>query len=203
MTTNRHDDDPSAAPRTHVHEGAQTMLTETDTQTPPPVAGATTTVRYPSYQLPAVPPFHIDVPDGYVAHPAPRALAVVRPSSMADGTRFIPNVTVTADLVPAGADPKALLEAMVAAQASEVAAGAAAEADAPGSASQRLCRTVDGVDVIQVATVWVLPVSYAGDVAHALTVVSSWADGAGAQVGQTLRAIHESFRVESGQTADA
>ncbi|NED98041.1 hypothetical protein G1H11_22335 [Phytoactinopolyspora alkaliphila] len=184
----------------------------TDTETRGPTAAAetagkasdgATTVRYPSYQLPSVPPFHIDVPEGYVAHPAPRALAVVRPASTAEDARFIPNVTVTADLVPAGADPKALLEAMVAAQASEVAAGAAAESDTPGSASQRLCRTVDGVDVIQVATVWVLPVRYAGDVAHALTVVSSWADGAGAQVGHTLRAIHESFRVESGQTAGA
>ncbi|WP_166353784.1 hypothetical protein [Phytoactinopolyspora limicola] len=157
-----------------------------------------TTVHYPSHVLPAAPPFRIDVPDGYVAHAAPRALAVVRPEADAGSPgAFTPNVTVTADLVPGGADPKALLAAMVAAQAGEVAVGAPAEIEATGAASQRLCRTVDGVDVIQVATVWVLPTRHSGGVTHAMTVVSSWADGSGAEVGQALRAIHESFRVES------
>lgn len=155
------------------------------------------TITYPSATLPAVPPFTLDLPEGFLAHGSPRAVAVVRPSEQAPG--FIPNVTVTADLVPAGSDPDALVETMttrVGATPTEAEpATDATTTPAPGSATRTLRRDVDGELVHQVATVQVLPTRYAGDLTHALTVVSSWTESQSPAYGEVLRTIHESFRV--------
>ena len=47
----------------------------------------TAIAEYPSMLLPAAPPFRVDVPEGFIAHAAPHALAMVR---RADGERATP-----------------------------------------------------------------------------------------------------------------
>ena len=73
----------------------------------------TATAEYPSMLLPAAPPFRVDVPEGFIAHAAPHALAMVR---RADGERAATeNVTVTSELVQAGSTARDLLGAVLAA----------------------------------------------------------------------------------------
>lgn len=71
-----------------------------------------TTVEHPGPLLPGAPRFRLDLPDGWHAAPAPRALAVARPAVDVPG--FQPNLTVTADLVPAGTTAAQVLDAMLA-----------------------------------------------------------------------------------------
>ena len=72
-------------------------------------------VQHPGPLLPGGPTLHLDVPDGWDVAPAPRAIAVARPAaSPALQPGFVPNLTVTADLVPVGTTPDQILDAMLA-----------------------------------------------------------------------------------------
>jgi hypothetical protein len=159
------------------------------------------TAHWPGPDLPAAPRFSIDVPDGYVAHPAPGILAMVEPVTRQ--VPFQPNLTVTADLVPADADPALVLDAIV---AETVAAHPGTEAGAreavtvPGTGdigdlratSQHLRIAAPQGTVEQVLAVYVVPVRLPGGITYAFTVASTWLAEEHSDV---LRRIHESFRI--------
>ena len=150
----------------------------------------TVTATYPSMQLPAAPPFGVEVPEGFIAHAAPRALAMVR---RADGTNpTSENLTVTSDLVQAGAAPAALLDTVLGHH--PAATRVEEPTTAAGSATAVIARELAGQRVRQQVTVHVMPTRYAGDVTTALTVVATWPEQDD-QAEQTLRGIHDSFSV--------
>ena len=79
------------------------------------VAHPMSVVQHPGPLLPGGPLLHLDVPDGWHVGPAPRAIAVARPvTSPRLQPGFVPNLTVTADLVPVGTTPDQVLDAMLA-----------------------------------------------------------------------------------------
>lgn len=182
-------------------------MTETMTKTATGTTGATTgtavttrTVSYPGPQLPAVPRFTLAVPDTYAAYPAPGLLAVVAPVGRREP--FQPNLTVAADLVPAGTDPAQLLGRVATETAAAYPGTRPGPRDAmvvPGPdgapglavASQHLQVATPACTVDQVVAVYVLPAP-GGGLTHAYTLVSSWLD---IEHGAELRRIHESFRL--------
>ena len=150
----------------------------------------TAIAEYPSMLLPAAPPFRVEVPEGFIAHAAPHALAMVR---RADGTAAATeNVTVTSDLVQAGSAPDDLLETVLGRHSDATVVEAAAGDGA--SASAVVARTVAGERVQQRVSVHVMPTRYAGDVTTALTVVATWPEQDDAAE-TTVRGIQNSFSV--------
>jgi hypothetical protein len=164
-------------------------------------ASVTRTVAYPGPNLPAPPGFTLTLPADYLAHPAPGLLAVVEPADRREP--FQPNLTIAADLVPAGADPAQVLARLVAetvgaypgsrpgARDAMVVAGPGGEAGGLAVASQHLAVATPASTVDQVLTVYVLPAP-PGSLTYAYTVVSSWLDQ---EHGDQLRRVHESFRL--------
>src|SRR4051812_43935976 len=123
----------------------------------------TAIAEYPSMVLPAAPPFRVDVPEGFIAHAAPHALAMVR---RADGEQAATqNVTVTAELVQAGASAVTLLGSVLAAH--PTATVLEAPDGAATTAAAVVTRTVAGQAVRQRLTLHVMPTRYAGDVTTA------------------------------------
>lgn len=150
----------------------------------------TVTAEYPSMLLPAAPPFRVEVPEGFIAHAAPHALAMVR---RADGTEAATqNVTVTSDLVQAGSAPRELLETVLARHPEATRVGE--PADDGSSAQAVVARVVAGQRVEQRVSVHVMPTRYAGDVTTALTVVATWPE-ADDDAASTVRTIQDSFSV--------
>lgn len=150
----------------------------------------TVTATYPSMLLPAPPPFTINVPEGFIAHAAPRALAMLRRADATDASTH--HVTVSSDLVQAGATPRDLLDALLARH--DDATTVEAPHDANGSANGVITRTVAGQPVQQSVSVHVMPTRYAGDVTTALTVVATWPE-LDTEAGASVRAIQDSFSV--------
>lgn len=150
----------------------------------------TVTATYPSMQLPAAPPFGVEVPEGFIAHAAPRALAMVRRADGRNATSE--HLTVSSDLVQAGAAPTALLESVLAHHAD--ATRVEEPAGTAYTATALVARTVAGQRVRQQVSVHVMPTRYAGDVTTALTVVATWPEQ-DHDAEQALRGIHDSFSV--------
>ncbi len=159
------------------------------------------TVHWPGPELPAAPRFTLDVPEGYVAHAAPGMLALVEPATRQEP--FQPNVAVSADLVPAGADPALVLDAIVAETVAahpgtEVGSREAVTAEGAGevgdmrATSQHLRIATQQGWVEQVLAVYVVPVRLPGGITYAFTVASTWL---APEHGDVLRRIHESFRI--------
>ncbi|EAP99836.1 hypothetical protein JNB_06694 [Janibacter sp. HTCC2649] len=150
----------------------------------------TVTAAYPSMLLPAPPPFTIDVPEGFIAHAAPRALAMLRRADAQDASTH--HVTVSSDLVQAGATPRDLLDTLLGRHDD------ATTVEEPhlvnGIASSVIARTVAGQPVQQSVNVHVMPTRYAGDVTTALTVVATWPQD-DTEAGASVRAIQDSFSV--------
>lgn len=150
----------------------------------------TVTAAYPSMLLPAPPPFTIDVPEGFIAHAAPRALAMLRRADATDASTH--HVTVSSDLVQAGSTPRDLLDALLARH--DDATTVEDPHDADGVANGVIARTVAGQPVQQSVSVHVMPTRYAGDVTTALTVVATWPE-LDTEAGASVLAIQNSFSV--------
>lgn len=155
------------------------------------------TVQHPGPLLPGAPRFRFTLPDGWRVTPAPRALAVARPTVATGG--FVPNLTVTADLVPAGTTSVEVLAAVLADYPGEP-CGAAPD-DEPGATSVRLTRPHAAGTVHQRVDVLVDPTPVPGDHRHALTVVSSWAESTPADLRDALAAAHTSVRLGTDDPA--
>jgi hypothetical protein len=150
----------------------------------------TAIAEYPSMLLPAAPPFRVDVPEGFIAHAAPHALAMVR---RADGERAATeHVTVSAELVQAGSTAAALLDSVLTAHPT------ASVVETPGgegaTATAVVARTIAGQPVRQRVALHVMPTRYAGDVTTALTVVATWPELDDAAAA-TVCGIQDSFSV--------
>lgn len=150
----------------------------------------TVTAAYPSMLLPAPPPFTIDVPEGFIAHAAPRALAMLRRADAHDASTH--HVTVSSDLVQVGSTPRDLLATLLGRH--DDATTVEESHDSDGSASGVIARSVAGQPVQQSVTVHVMPTRYAGDVTTALTVVATWPEQ-DPEAGASVRAIQNSFSV--------
>jgi predicted ATPase len=150
------------------------------------------TVRaaYPSMLLPAPPPFTIDVPEGYIAHAAPQALAMLRRADAQDASTH--HVTVSSDLVQAGSAPRDLLDTLLGRHDDATTVEEPHLTD--GIATGVIARTVAGQPIHQRVTVHVMPTRYAGDVTTALTVVATWPQD-DAEDGVGVRSIQDSFSV--------
>lgn len=149
----------------------------------------TAIAQYPSHVLPAAPPFSVEVPEGFIAHAAPRALAMVR---RADGSAATTeNLTVSADLVQAGSSPQELLGSVLATHSART-------VSAPEGDDQRatavVARTVGGSPVQQRITVHLMPTTYAGELTTAVTVVATWPEQ-DPHAEEVLQRIHDSFSV--------
>ena len=152
-------------------------------------------VQHPGPLLPGGPTLHLDVPDGWHVAPAPRAIAVARPAVEQPG--FVPNLTVTADLVPAGTTPDQVLDAMLAQYP-----GTRGAADgAAGSAL--LTREHDSGTVRQRVDVLVDPTLLPGGHQHAVTVVSSWSDATTPDLRDSLAGAHTSVRLGTADPVPA
>jgi|GEM_PF-1362798 len=158
------------------------------------------TVEHPGPLLPGAPRFHLELPDGWRIAPAPRALAVARPAGDLPG--FVPNLTVTADLVPAGTTAPQVLAAVLASYPGRV-TGDADRADGDDVASARLTREHDAGTVHQRVDVLLDPTPLPGAHHHALTVVSSWADATPTDLRDALADAHTSVRVGAADPAPA
>ncbi|MFC7487842.1 hypothetical protein ACOCJ7_15115 [Knoellia sp. CPCC 206453] len=150
----------------------------------------TVTATYPSMLLPAPPPFTIDVPEGFIAHAAPQALAMLRRADAQDASTH--HVTVSSDLVQAGSAPRDLLDTLLGRHDDATTVEEPHVAD--GIASGVIARTVAGQPVQQSVSVHVMPTRYAGDVTTALTVVATWPQD-DTEAGVGVRAIQDSFSV--------
>ncbi|SDP22924.1 hypothetical protein SAMN04489867_1797 [Pedococcus dokdonensis] len=152
----------------------------------------TAIAEYPSMLLPAAPPFRLEVPEGFIAHAAPHALAMVR---RADGSRATTeHVTVTSELVQAGSSAQDLVSGLVAAHPTATVVEASVGGDATARAI--VSRSVAGQQVHQSVAVHVMPTRYAGDVTTALTVVGTWPEH-DEDAERTIRGVQDSLRVES------
>lgn len=177
-----------------------------------------TTVEHPGPLLPGAPRFRLDLPDGWHAAPAPRALAVARPAVDVPG--FQPNLTVTADLVPAGTTAAQVLDAMLAQypgtrQPEPPAGGSTGDAPpaddaahdrdtAPdGTARATLVRAHGTGTVHQRVDVHLDPTPVPGDHRHAVTVVSSWSGTTPTDLRDALAAAHTSVRLGAADPAPA
>lgn len=168
-----------------------------------------TTVEHPGPLLPGAPRFRLDLPDGWHAAPAPRALAVARPAVDVPG--FQPNLTVTADLVPAGTTAAQVLDAMLAQypgtrQPADGSTGDDAPGgdDAPeGTARATLVRAHGTGTVHQRVDVHLDPTPVPGDHRHAVTVVSSWSGTTPTDLRDALAAAHTSVRLGAADPAPA
>lgn len=152
-------------------------------------------VEHPGPLLPGGPRLRLDVPDGWQVAPAPRALAVARPAAAVDG--FVPNLTVTADLVPAGTAPTQVLDAMLAEYP-----GTRGPADA-ATGSALLTRAHDGRTVHQRVAVLLDPTPVPGGHQHAVTVVSSWSGTTPTELRDALAAAHTSVRLGTADPVPA
>jgi hypothetical protein len=163
------------------------------------VAESAPTIRvsYPSEVLPAPPRFSVDVPRGWTAHGAPSVLAMIRPAVPADGGGG-PNLTINADLVPADADPMAVLQSLMrgvvrsAAGAEEVHAAQPAGSGSLRSAVGAIRIPGESAAVIQALTVLVVDAGLSGGVTYAFTIVCTWAENDRA-ARETLRDVQGSF----------
>lgn len=150
-------------------------------------------VQHPGPHLPGGPSLRLDVPDGWHVAPAPRAIAVARPA--ADLPGFVPNLTVTADLVPAGTTATQVLDAML--------------AQYPGTrgdnhpSSALLTRDHDSGTVRQRVDVLLDPTPVPGGHQHAVTVVSSWSDTTPADLRDSLADAHTSVRLGTADPVPA
>lgn len=169
-----------------------------------------TTVEHPGPLLPGAPRFRLDLPDGWHAAPAPRALAVARPAVDVPG--FQPNLTVTADLVPAGTTAAQVLDAMLAQYPGtrhavppvDASTGDGAGDDAPdGTARAVLVRAHGTGTVHQRVDVHVDPTPVPGGHRHAVTVVSSWSATTPTDLRDALAAAHTSVRLGAADPAPA
>ncbi|WP_163276664.1 hypothetical protein [Cellulomonas iranensis] len=170
-----------------------------------------TTVEHPGPLLPGAPRFRLDLPDGWHAAPAPRALAVARPAVDVPG--FQPNLTVTADLVPAGTTAAQVLDAMLAhypgTRQPEPPTGGSTGDDAPdsdapdGTARATLVRAHGTGTVHQRVDVHVDPTPVPGGHRHAVTVVSSWSATTPTDLRDALAAAHTSVRLGAADPAPA
>lgn len=166
------------------------------------------TVEHPGPLLPGAPHFRLDLPEGWHVAPAPRALAVARPTEPVTG--FQPNLTVTADLVPAGTTPDQVLDAMLAqypgeagrTDAADTRTGADESADDPSatttpatSATAHLSRPHTSGTVHQRVDVHVDATPLPGGHRHAVTVVSSWSATTPTDLRDALAAAHTSVRI--------
>lgn len=152
------------------------------------------TVEHPGPLLPGAPRFRFTLPEGWRVAPAPRALAVARPEVEPGG--FVPNLTVTADLVPAGTTADAVVSAMLADYP-----GQALPAGDGGTTSVRLTRSHAAGTVHQRVDVLVDPTPVPGDHRHALTVVSSWSESTPSDLRDALAAAHTSVRLGTDDPA--
>ena len=152
------------------------------------------TVEHPGPLLPGAPRFRFTLPDGWRVAPAPRALAVARPAAEPGG--FVPNLTVTADLVPAGTTSDDVLAAMLAQYP-----GDTLPADDGEVTSVRLTRPHAAGTVHQRVDVLVAPTPVPGDHRHALTVVSSWSESTPSDLRDALAAAHTSVRLGTDDPA--
>lgn len=159
------------------------------------------TVEHPGPLLPGAPRFRLTLPDGWTVAPAPRALAVARPAD--DQPGFVPNLTVTADLVPAGTTPADVLTAVLAAYPGQVVPGTADDPATDRTASARLTRAHGTATVHQRVDVLVDPTPVPGAHHHALTVVSSWADATPTDLRDALADAHTSVRLGTTDPAPA
>lgn len=152
------------------------------------------TVEHPGPLLPGAPRFRFTLPDGWRVAPAPRALAVARPTAEPAG--FVPNLTVTADLVPAGTTPADIVSAMLADYPGETLPTGDGDAT-----SVRLTRPHAAGTVHQRVDVLVDPTPVPGDHRHALTVVSSWSESTPSDLRDALAAAHTSVRLGTDDPA--
>ena len=149
----------------------------------------TAIAQYPSQVLPAAPPFTVEVPEGFIAHAAPRAIAMVR---RADGeAATTENLTVSADLVQSGSTPLELLGTVLAGHSAQPLDPPTGDAS---SATGIVARTVAGRPVRQRVTVHLMPTTYAGGLATAVTVVATWPEQ-DPHAEEVLQRIHDSFSV--------
>ncbi|MGY4643842.1 hypothetical protein [Cellulomonas sp. URHB0016] len=152
-------------------------------------------VEHPGPLLPGGPRLVLDVPDGWHVAPAPRAIAVARPATDLPG--FVPNLTVAADLVPAGTTPVQVLDAMLAQYP-----GTRGHADGTAG-SVLLTREHGSGPVRQRVDVLVDPTPLPGGHQHAVTVVSSWSDTTPAALRDSLAEAHTSVRLGSADPVPA
>lgn len=155
------------------------------------------TVEHPGPLLPGAPRFRFDLPDGWRAAPAPRALAVARP--VHDVPVFQPNLTVTADLVPAGTTAAQVLDAMLAQYP-----GTRSAVEGPAGTTTALLQRDHGTGTVhQRVEVHLDPTPVPGDHRHALTVVSSWSGTTPTDLRDALAAAHTSVRLGTADPAPA
>lgn len=152
-------------------------------------------VQHPGPLLPGGPSLQLDVPDGWYVAPAPRAIAVARPATALPG--FVPNLTVTADLVPVGTTAGQVLDAMLAQYP-----GTRGPAGGAGS-SALLTRDHDSGTVRQRVDVLVDPTPLPGGHQHAVTVVSSWSDTTPTDLRDSLADAHTSVRLGTADPVPA
>ncbi|WP_456786722.1 hypothetical protein [Cellulomonas sp. P5_C5] len=153
------------------------------------------TVQHPGPLLPGGPHLRLDVPDGWQVAPAPRAIAVARPTTDLPG--FVPNLTVTADLVPVGTTPTQVLDAMLAEYP-----GTRGPAAGAGDGAL-LTRDHGSGTVRQRVDVLVDPTLLPGGHQHAVTVVSSWSDTTPTDLRDSLADAHTSVRLGSADPVPA
>ncbi|GIG40082.1 hypothetical protein [Cellulomonas phragmiteti] len=159
------------------------------------------TVEHPGPLLPGAPRFRFTLPDGWDVAPAPRALAVARPAG--DRPGFVPNLTVTADLVPARTTAAEVLAAVLAAYPGEVDATDPGTDDDGHATSAHLHRPHPAGTVHQRVDVLLGTTPVPGDHRHALTVVSSWADTTPPDLRDALADAHTSVRFGTADPAPA
>ncbi|RSM81978.1 hypothetical protein DMH04_26925 [Kibdelosporangium aridum] len=159
---------------------------------------AAKTVRYPGEELPAPPPFAIDIPEDFVATAAPRLLALVQPKVKAD--KFQPSLTVTADLIPASIEPAAVLNPMldeaVKRPEGELVTPATEQGSHQAAGSVRFAVSdVSGpVSLGQSLSIHLAPDALSNGMRYAFSVSATWDANNSHDVGATLRAIQDSFR---------
>ncbi|MBO1750793.1 hypothetical protein J4G33_03150 [Actinotalea sp. BY-33] len=157
------------------------------------------TVEHPGPLLPGGPRFTVDLPDGWTAEPAPRALAVLRP--VAAPSTGVANLTVTADLVPVGTTAAAVLEAMLAQYPGQVARPEGGED--PGRARADLTRHHEGSPVEQRVDVQLDLPELPGGLRHALTVVSTWSTTTSTDLREALAHAHTTVRLGTVEPVQA
>ncbi|PZR51571.1 hypothetical protein DNL40_15880 [Xylanimonas oleitrophica] len=176
--------------------------TEHDTERDAEQEAEPCVVEHPGPLLPGPPRFALEVPAGWTAAPAPRALAVVTPSDPGapSAERFVPNLTVTADLVPAGTSAGQVLDAMLAAYPGTSTRAVAEHEDRAGA---RLARPHEAVTVHQHVDVHVDATRAPAGHRHAVTVVSSWSSTTPTSEREALAHAHSSFRLGTAAPVEA